>query len=82
MLSTLALKSVSMSVENLSYPRITTLADKFHTIHMLNAILESYPRITTLAEARIRTLAIFAEKTAGRRTIAGFFAFLLFTPCI
>lgn len=82
MLSTLTLKPVCMSVDKSSYPRIRTLADNSHIFHVVNPFFESYPRIRTLAEVRIRTLAIFAKKTAGRRTIAKFFVFFLFAPCI
>lgn len=82
MLSTLAKKSVSIPVEKSTYPRIRTLAKKTHIIHAFNSFLKSYPRIRTLAEARIRTLAFFAQKTAEKRTIASFFANFLFAPCI
>ena len=82
MLSTLAKKSVSILVEKSSYPRIRTLAEKTHIIHAVNSLLKSYPRIRTLAEARIRTLAVFAEKIAITRTVARFFRVFFVSPCI
>lgn len=81
-LSTLTLKSVCMSVEKSSYPRIRTLANISLIFQVINAFHVSYPRIRTLAEARIRTLAIFAKKIAERRTTAGLFAFFCLPPCI
>ena len=74
--------SVGKSVDNESYPRITTPAPFLNIKHKVNTKSKSYPRITTPARIRITTPADFRKKTAENRAVVGFFRNFFHAPCI